>query len=125
LERALLPLRWQAVRPGVQVKLLLQEDELYVFAESRDRIHQERAMRRRKLKALVKRLKQLQQMKFNDTRQLLLKLGEAKGRYRAAWRLIEVVLPKAVAPEIPTQPIFSFRLDCHKLRQVRRREGRY
>jgi hypothetical protein len=32
----------------------------------------------------VKRLKQLQQMKLNDTRQLLLKLGEAKGRYRAA-----------------------------------------
>ena len=125
LERALLPLPWQAVRPGVQVKLLPKEDELYVFAESRDRIHKERAMRRRKLKALVKRLKQLQQMKFNDTRQLLLKLGEAKGRYRAAWRLIEVVLPKTVAPEIPAQPIFSFRLDRHKLRQVRRREGRY
>jgi transposase len=125
LERALLPLPWQAVRPGVQVKLLPKEGELYVFAESRDRIHKERAMRRRKLKALVKRLKQLQQMKFNDTRQLLLKLGEAKGRYRAAWRLIQVVLPKTVAPEIPAQPVFSFRLDRHKLRQVRRREGRY
>ena len=45
LERALLPLPWQAVRLGVQVKLLPQEDELYVFAESRDRIHKERALR--------------------------------------------------------------------------------
>ena len=36
LERDLLPLPWQAVRPGVQVKLLPQEGELYVFAESRD-----------------------------------------------------------------------------------------
>ena len=36
-------------------------------------------------------------MKFNDTRQLLLKLGEAKGRYRAAWRLIDGVLPQAEA----------------------------
>lgn len=77
LERDLLPLPWQAVRTGVSVKLLPQDGELYVFAESRDRIHKERAMRQ--LKGLVKRLKQLQQMKFNDTRQLLLKLGEAKG----------------------------------------------
>ncbi len=136
------------MRPGVQVKLLPQAQELYVFAESRDRIHKERAMRRRQLKRLVKRLKQLQQMKFNDPRQLLLKLGEAKGRYRAAWRLIDLVLPQAEAsgtlsepaapdiqPQLETsgatdelhkaQPIFSFRLNRKKLRQVRRREGRY
>jgi transposase len=148
LERDLLRLPWQAVRPGVQVKLLPQEGELYVFAESRDRIHKERAMRRRKLKALVKRLQQLQQMKFNDTRQLLLKLGEAKGRYRAAWRLFEITLPEPVtsgalpedgAPGTTPQreasgttpesaasgANFSFRLDRQKLRQVRRREGRY
>jgi len=144
LERDLLPLPWQAARPGVQVKLLPQEQELYVLAESRDRIHKERAMRRRQLKRLVKRLKQLQQMKINDTRQLLLKLGEAKGRYRAAWRLIDLLLPQAEAagalPEPDTkaqpeafaatsdpaaQPLFSFRLNRQKLRAVRRREGRY
>jgi transposase len=148
LEQDLLPLPWQAVRPGVQVKLLPQEGELYVFAESRDRIHKERAMRQRQLKALVKRLQQLQQMKFNDTRQLLLKLGEAKGRYRAAWRLMEITLPESVTsgalPEEGTPSAtpqrdassttpesaayganFSFRLNRQKLRQVRRREGRY
>ncbi|MGH8711397.1 MAG: IS1634 family transposase [Burkholderiales bacterium] len=144
LERDLLPLPWQAARPGVQVKLLPQEQELYVLAESRDRIHKERAMRQRQLKRLVKRLKQLQQMKINDTRQLLLKLGEAKGRYRAAWRLIDLLLPQAEAagafPESDTKaqpeafaatsdptapPLFSFRLNRQKLRAVRRREGRY
>ncbi len=144
LERDLLPLPWQAARPGVQVKLLPQEQELYVLAESRDRIHKERAMRQRQLKRLVKRLKQLQQMKINDTRQLLLKLGEAKGRYRAAWRLIDLLLPQAEAagalPESDTkahpeafaatsdptaQPLFTFRLNRQKLRAVRRREGRY
>ncbi len=36
LERDLLPLPWATVRPGVQVKLLPQAGELYVFAESRD-----------------------------------------------------------------------------------------
>lgn len=148
LEQDLLPLPWQSVRPGVQVKLLPQEGELYVFAESRDRVHKERAMRRRQLKALVKRLQQLQQMKVNDTRQLLLKLGEAKGRYRAAWRFMESPLPESVTsgalPEegapgatphraaSSTTPEsaafganFSFRLNRQKLRQVRRREGRY
>jgi transposase len=154
LERKLIALPWAAVRPGVQVKLLPQQQELYVLAESRERIHKERAMRRRQLKGLVKRLKQLQQMKFNHTRQLLIKLGEAKARYRAAWRLIELVwpqakvsgaLPEAGAPDTtahpqgarlesvaagPTrvpaaQPLFAFGLNRKKLRQTRRREGRY
>jgi hypothetical protein len=45
-------LPWQAVREGVDVKLLPQDQELYVLARSRARIHKERAMRRRKLKWL-------------------------------------------------------------------------
>jgi Transposase DDE domain len=55
-------------------------------------------------------------------RKLLLKLGEAKGRYRAAWRLIEVALPEPAAPAPAT---FRFGLNRPKLRQVRQREGRY
>jgi hypothetical protein len=92
LEADLLERPWQSVRPGVEVKVLPQENELYVFAQSRDRLNKERAMRRRQLKALWKRLGQLQQMKLS-ARNLLLKLGEAKGRYRAAgrfWREIPV-----------------------------------
>ena len=38
LEQALLDQPWHAARPGVQVKLLAQDDELYVLAESRERI---------------------------------------------------------------------------------------
>ena len=38
--------------PGVQVKLLAQDGELYVFTESRDRVAKERSMRRRQLKWL-------------------------------------------------------------------------
>lgn len=137
LERDLLPLAWQDVRPGVQVKLLPQEQELYVFAESRDRVNKERAMRRRQLKGLVKRLKELQGMTFKDARQLLIKLGEAKGRYRAAWRLIDIVLPetsKTPAKSARSQAApatsgatmtFTFEVNRKKLRQVRRREGRY
>jgi transposase len=52
LEKPLLARPWHEARPGVQVKLLAQEGELYVLAQSRDRVAKERAMRRRQLKRL-------------------------------------------------------------------------
>jgi hypothetical protein len=119
LEQKLLSLPWQAVRPGVKVKLFPQEQELYVLAESHDRINKERSMRRRQTRALLKRLRQLQAMNLSSTQTLLLKLGAAKGQYRAAWRLIDIAMPE------PPATRFSFRLNRQKLRAVRRREGRY
>jgi len=121
LEADLLERPWQSVRPGVEVKVLPQENELYVFAQSRDRLNKERAMRRRQLKALWRRLGQLQQMKLT-ARELLIKLGEAKARYRAAWRLMNIQFPKPTTKGIAS---FSFALNRQKLRIVRRREGRY
>ncbi len=56
LEKQLLAKPWQEARPGVSVKLLAEDDELYVYAESVDRVSKERAMRRRQLKWLWKRL---------------------------------------------------------------------
>jgi transposase len=117
LEKALLGLPWQAVRAGVDVKLLEQEQELYVLAQSQARIHKERAMRRRKLKWLWARLKQIAEMEI-DREELLMKLGAARAKAPAAWRLIDV----EVAPEAAS---FTFTLNRDKLRQVRRREGRY
>jgi hypothetical protein len=38
LEKHLVARPWQQARPGVQVKLLAQEGELYVLAQSRDRV---------------------------------------------------------------------------------------
>jgi len=49
---------------------------------------------------------------------LLMKLGAAQTKAPAAWRLIEIDVPKRGAS-------FTYRLDRDKLRQVRRREGRY
>jgi transposase len=62
LEKALLTRPWQAVHHGVDVKLLPQDQELYVFAQSRARVHKERAMRQRKLKWLWARLKEIAAM---------------------------------------------------------------
>jgi transposase len=118
-EAELLEKPWQVVREGVQVKLLPQDKELYVLAESKDRVNKERSMRRRQLKGLVQRLKDLQAMELSRD-QLLLKLGGAKSRFPAAWRLMAVQVGNET--EVGT---FTFALRRKKLREVRRREGRY
>jgi len=122
LERKLLGLPWHQVRPQVWVKLLEQDGEFYVFVESADRVAKERAMRRRRLKRLLRRLHQLRGM--SQTRdQLLMRLGQARKLAGRAWSLVEITLPEAdqdVTPET-----FTFRLNRQKLRQRRRREGRY
>src|SRR6266513_317024 len=117
LEKHLVAKPWQGARPGVQVKLLAQEGELYVLAQSRDRVAKERAMRRRQLERLWARLKQLSTMALSRE-ELLMKLGAARDQSRTAWRLVTI----EVAAEDAT---FSYRLDHNKLRQARLREGRY
>jgi len=116
-EQALTGKPWCKVREGVEVKLLPEGDEMYVLAQSRDRIQKERAMRRRQLKKLWTRLQQLQVMDLTRD-ELLLKLGAAKQQSPSAWRLVQI--------EVPEEKValrFSLRKD--KLRNIRRREGRY
>jgi transposase len=117
LEQALLEKPWHAARPGVQVKLLAQDGELYVFAESRDRVAKERSMRRRQLKWLWARLQKLSTMRLTRDG-LLMKLGAAQTKAPAAWRLIELEVAERGAS-------FTYQLDRAQLRVVRRREGRY
>ena len=118
LERALLEKPWVKAREDVRVKLLAQDRELYVFAESRDRIAKERGMRRRQLKWLWQRLKQLSTMQRLTRESLLMKLGAAQSKAPAAWRLVTV--------ELPVQGTsFGFWLNRKKLREARRHEGRY
>jgi transposase len=118
LERALTEKPWVQARDRVRVKLLEQDEQLYVFAESADRIAKERGMRRRQLKWLWARLKQLSTMKKLTRETLLMKLGAAQNTAPAAWRLVTVEL----AVEGTS---FGFWLNHKKLREVRRREGRY
>ena len=119
LEQTLLEKPWQEARPGVQVKLLPQDGELYVFAESADRVAKERSMRRRQLKWLWARLKELHRMSATLKRdELFIKLGQAKERAPTGWRLVDIEVDRESA-------MFIYALDRKKLRQARRREGRY
>ena len=117
LEKQLTDKPWHQARPGVEVKLLAQDDELYVLAQSEDRVNKERSMRRRQLKWLWARLKQLSTMKLKRE-ELLMKLGAAKQKTPSAWRLVQIEVDKDKAA-------FTYRFDREKLRRQRRREGRY
>ena len=116
LEAALLTQPWQQVRDGITVKLLSQAEDVYVLARSEPRVAKERAIRRKQLKRLWHRLRQLQEMGLTRD-QLLLKLGAARQRWPAAWRLVQV------APH--ADGTLGVALNRAKLRQVRQREGRY
>ena len=124
-EAQLLEKPWQEVRQGVEVKLHPQDGELYVLARSRERVAKERAIRLRQMRRLLARLKELQGMKLS-AKELLLKLGQARERYRAAWRLLDFELPEVSPAQSKARSNgFAFRLNRKKFRDARRREGRY
>jgi len=117
LEAALSALPWSKVRSQLRVKLLPQDGELYVLAESGARIGKERGMRRRLLKAYWKRLGELKkQQPDRDT--LLKKLGAAQ---HAAGRVVTGL----VQVEVGDTGVLRYQLDRAALRRARGREGRY
>ncbi|MGB8015883.1 MAG: IS1634 family transposase [Pseudolabrys sp.] len=117
LEKKLLAKPWQEARAGVAVKLLAEDGELYVYAESVDRVSKERAMRQRQLKWLWKRLRELAAMEVTRE-EMLMKLGAARARAPTAWRLVDIEMDKESS-------MFIYALNRQKLRRIRRREGRY
>jgi hypothetical protein len=117
LEKSLLAKSWQEARAGVRVKLLAEDSELYVYAESVDRVSKERAMRKRQMKWLWKRLRELVVMEISRE-EMLMKLGAARSRAPGAWRLVDIEMDK-------NSSMFIYTLNRPKLRKVRQREGRY
>lgn len=122
LEKSFLQRPWEKARESVKVKLLARDDEVYILAKSDSRVHKERAMRRRKLKKLWKRLHELQGQQLTRD-QLLIKLGAAKKDAGRAYALVQIRLPEDETAMHARG--FGFALRKDKLRQVRRREGRY
>ena len=122
LEKAFVGQPWREVRESVDVKLLDEDGELHVLARSRPRVLKERGMRRRRLRKLWRRLRELrgQSLKRDE---LLLKLGAARKEAGRAWHLVDIRLPEA--GEAVTPETFTFAPRRDRLRRTRRREGRY
>lgn len=125
LEEALAEKPWQQVRESVRVKLLPAEKEVMVFVESGDRVCKERAMRRRRMKKLLKRLATLAANPI-AYEILLQKIGAAREEAGRDARFIAISLPSLPKNGGPkTLVTFSYHIDRDALRKGRRREGRY
>ena len=125
LEAELAGKPWLKVRGSVRVKLLPGEEEAMVLIESGDRVNKERAMRRRRMRRLLKRLSALA-AKPVPYETLLQKIGAAKEEAGRDARFVAVALPGLPADGGPKTPAaFSYRIDRGALRGGRRREGRY
>jgi transposase len=122
MEKALAAKPWEDVRESVRVKLIEDGEETYVLARSEARREKEQAMRRRRLRKLIKRLRELQRQDLARD-DLLLKLGAAKKEAGRAYGLLAIHTPKKDQPVTPQT--FHFKLDRKKLRAARRREGGY
>jgi len=80
-------------------------------------------MRRRRLKQLWRRLKEIRAIKKQTRDELMMRLGAAKKQAGLAWRLVKITLPDT-DQTIPVDSL-GFELQRQKLRQVFRREGQY
>ena len=106
LEKTFLTMPREQLRKAVQVKLLEQDEELYVLARSAGRPNKERAMRRRRLNRLWRRLQELQGQKLTRD-QLLLKLGAAKKEAGRAYSLVAIQLPDPAQPDTDQRLLLS------------------
>jgi hypothetical protein len=122
LQKRFLACAWTEARESVDVKLIEDSGEIYLLARSAGRVEKERAMRKRRLKKLWKRLGELQRQDLSRD-DLLLKIGAAKKAAGRAYSLVTLKLPAQDEPVTPQT--FTFSLNKKRLRQVRRREGHY
>ena len=123
LEKSLIDQPWEQVHQGMSVKLLEQDNELYVQARSSQRQKKENAMRRRKLKKLVhgiNRLKRRKKIKRDYLLKRIAVLQKAAGRIRSFVKIRE--------PEIG-EPIdrktFTAKLDKAAWKTALDRDGCY
>ncbi len=121
-EKKWLELPWQKVRDSVEVKLFVEQGELYVLAKSQGRRAKEMAMRRRRLVRLLRKLRAMRRSCPPRDR-LLLRIGAAKKEAGRAFGFVRIRLPQE-GDEV-TRPTFTFALDKEKLKKAELRDGHY
>ena len=121
-EKKWLDLPWQKVRESVDVKLFTEGGELYVLAKSEGRRAKERAMRRKKLARLLRKLRAMQRSSPRRD-QLLLRIGGARKEAGSAFRFLHLQLPGE--GQAVTRQSFQFRVDRPKLTAAELQDGHY
>jgi transposase len=121
-EKKWLDLPWQKVRESVEVKLFADAGELYVLAKSEGRRAKERAMRRKKLARLLRKLRAMQRSGPRRD-QLLLRIGAARKEAGSVYRFLQIHVPRE--GEAVMRHSFHFRVDQTKLKAAELQDGHY
>jgi len=128
LEKSLVDKPWQSVHEGMEVRLLEEENELYVQARSRERRMKENAMRRRRLKKLGEGLHRLKRRIRKDKPRvkrddLLERLAVLKKEAGPVAALVKINKPATDEPINLTT--FSYELDQPAWQAALERDGSY
>jgi len=121
-EKKWLDLPWQKVRDSVEVKLYQHEGELYVLAKSDGRQAKEKAMRRKRLARLLRKLRAMRKS-LPKRDQLLLRIGAAKKEAGRAFGFVKIQIPQK--DQAVTRETFLFQVDKPKLQAAEQRDGHY
>jgi transposase len=112
---------WQQINSGVRIKYIDKDGECYVLARSRDRMHKERAMRKRKLRKYLDGLEKLKGYRNRDL--FMQRLGKLKHNAGSCHKCVELKIPKHKQRIEAGE--FAYHLNRDKYRDMSHRDGQY
>ena len=122
LEGKLLDLDWKRANDNVVVKLLAEDNELYVLAKSKDRRAKERAIRKYKLRKYLQGLARLRKNCRNRDK-LLERLGALKQQAGKSVKCVDLTIPTQGSRVTPEN--FSYSLNRDTYKKMILRDGMY
>jgi hypothetical protein len=122
LEDKLVDLDWKQANENVAVKLLAEDNELYVLAKSKDRRAKERAMRKYRLRKYLAGLAKLRKNCRNRDK-LLERLGALKQQAGRSSGCVDLILPPQGGKVTPNN--FNYHLNRDTYRKMLLRDGMY
>ncbi len=122
LEGKLLDVDWKQANDNVAVKLLAQDNELYVLAKSKDRKAKERAIRKYKLRKYLLGLEKLRKNCRNRDK-LLERLGALKQQAGKSVKCVDLIIPPQGNKVTPEN--FSYSLNRDTYKKMILRDGMY
>jgi transposase len=112
-EDKLLDMDFQRANDNVAVKLLAQDNELYVLAKSKDRRAKERAIRKHKLRKYLQGLEKLRKNCRSRDR-LLERLGALKQQAGKSTKCVDLTIPPQGGRVTPDNFAYTFNKDTYK-----------
>jgi transposase len=122
LEDKLADMDWKDTNDNVAVKLLAQDNELYILAKSKDRRAKERAMRKYRLRKYLGGLAKLRKNCRNRDK-LLERLGALKQEAGRSAGCVDLILPPEGCKVAPNS--FNYHFNRNTYRKMLLRDGMY